>query len=221
MKKRFVSLLLCVLILSGVSAASAASFNENSAAARAYRAFISSRDYDDYVRPVSTRQEDVRQRDRTYDRFCLHDMDGDGMPELLVFAGDTIEQVEVFTYNRNGIRHLGTMCGTNFINYVRYYDDARYPGVFVFIGGIAQKIEQFYIQNGKLVRKEIGSERIGRDERVISIEMETPDARLENMLFATCSQKHDQSREVDWYLRNELYGDSVWRAFFASATGLK
>ena len=61
-------------------------------AADAYRRFIAGGAYEDFIHtPDPEFEEMVKERDRKWDRFCLHDLDGDGTPELIILSEYGIE----------------------------------------------------------------------------------------------------------------------------------
>ena len=196
----------------------------DSSTANAYRQFISSGTYGRYLHaPQREFEEYLQERDAKWDRFCLHDMNGDGKPELIIYIEYIgFEQADVFSCSGGSVNWLGTMGGDNFFQFIAYYDNAAYPGLFTFMGGIAMKIDQYTLEGGRLKKRAIGQTIVDYEgEETIGVDMKVSDSALRDILLNTSTGNHDPSRKLDWYSRSELQSDSQWKAFFNSATSTR
>ena len=224
--KKTAMLILALIAVCVVSAAAADTFGENSLAAKTYRHFISSLNYDSYIHYHGSRfadaaEQELRTRDREWDRFCLHDMNGDGTPELLVYSYGKYEQADIFTYDGN-VRFLGTIDDDNFIQFLVYYEDARYPGLFAFFGGPANTVFQYTLKRGILKISEFGMTKLNSQEEAVGFYSPVSDSRLSGMLLNTANQnRQNAARNLDWCRYNELMAEGSWTVFFRSATGMK
>lgn len=215
--------ILLVLTIALLAAAVAVSASADTAWSNAYRDLVSSGAYRKYItHPDPEWAEIITQRDTTWDRFALHDMDGDRIPELIVYTEYGYEQADVFTFDGRNAVWLGSMGGDNFFQVIVYYEDTRYPGLFTFMGGPAMKIDNYTVANGRLQRKYFGQTIVDFEGmETIGIDTTNQDKTLYRMLLDTAAGPTDTSRDLAWYLPQSLQSSSDWADFVNSATGLR
>ncbi|MBQ7182474.1 MAG: hypothetical protein IJR97_00680 [Clostridia bacterium] len=143
----FAVFMLCAFALAAGEPCAAASGN---AWQQACRQLITSGDYQSFLSPnvpeaYGERSEWLiifNDRDTAWDAFALHDMDGDGTPELIVRTEYGMEQADVFTFSSGRPVLMGTMGGDNFFQDIIYYDNFGYRGLFTVMGGPAMTVER-------------------------------------------------------------------------------
>ena len=102
----------------------------------AYRTFFVSGEYQRGLQAADLEYAEIfAERDTQWDSIALHDMDGDGMPELVIRSDYAIEQADVFACRDGSIVHAGTMGGDNFFQWIISYRDSGYRGLFTVMGG--------------------------------------------------------------------------------------
>ena len=147
--------------------------------------------------------------------IALHDMDGDGTPELVIRSDYAMEQADVFAYRDGSIVHAGTMGGDNFFQWIISYRDSGYRGLFTVMGGPVMRITQYTLSDGSLHRQEVGDTVVGRNgDETVGIRMYTDDGDLYQLLYNSFVGGRDVSRPLEWYGRTSLQSDSDWNAFF-------
>ena len=101
-------------------------------------------------------------QDYNYDEapsFALHDMDGDGTPELLAYNGAGYHAagcVYAYTADNGEAKFAGNAGGDIYSDGLYYYDNDQYPGL-VTIGGGMGYYNSYYetIENGQLVWEQV------------------------------------------------------------------
>ena len=205
----------------GASAASA-----NQGWKDAYRQLISSGKYQSYLSPnvpaswgeQSAWKDSFNSRDRRWDAFALHDMNGDGIPELIVMTEFGVEQADVFTWNGSRVVWLGSMGGDNFFQEIVFYDQYGYSGLFTVMGGPVMTITRYTLANGRLIQTRIGQTKVDANgDYTIGIRMDVNDQTLYDLLYGTYVGYRDLSRSLQWFRSSDLQTSTDWNFFFSSA----
>lgn len=102
-------------------------------------------------------EEDYLNRDTSWDSATVWDMDGNGIPELLIATNAVVEQIDVFTWNGSYPVHLGVIGGDNFFQWVVPSDPAGYPGIVTLMGGPAMDLDLYTVEANTLVHCPLGS----------------------------------------------------------------
>ncbi len=183
-----------------------------------YRNFITSGEYrDNLYNPEPEYDELLHDRDASWDMFALHDMDGDGIPELIAQTIYGIEQAEVFACEGNRVMRLGMMGGDNFFQDIFYYPE--YPGLFTAMGGPAMDVDHYTVVKGLLERQSVGMTVVNDDgDDTIGLRMDISDSSLYSLLYNTLVGTGGTSRSLKWTLPNTLQTEDQWTAFFNSAS---
>lgn len=173
----------------------------------AYRNFITSGEYKQFIRaadPIFT--EVVYERDTDGDRFALYDIDQNGIPELLVHLDYGIEQADVFTFENGKVAWKGTIGGDNFFQAILGYEKAGRPGaIYTLMGGPAMQIEEYRLVQAGLVKRIMGYTGVDSDGMTTSeITMTEDDPVLAHLVSATVEGKNDQGTYPDWYSQDKL-----------------
>lgn len=187
----------------------------------AYRQFISSDDYNAYLNCSVQEFEDAfndRQNSRK-EWFALHDIDMDGIPELIVESLYGIEQCDVFTFTNGIVKWLGTMGGDNFINDVFYVNDLDYLSLFVSEGGPGHTVDMYSINGEKIERIHVGDTKLNADGDIIGFNMNIADDTLyEYMRSFIVQYPPTGGILLNWTHLEKFTNDTEWNEFFASAT---
>lgn len=189
----------------------------------AYHQFVTSGTYNDSLHSVMPEfEESFKTRDMEMTYFALHDMDLDGVPELLVETLYTLEQCDVFTFDNGSVKWLGSMAGENFIDAFFYFNDLDYIGLFVSEGGPAVSVDLYTIQSGKLKKTYIGRTKVEKKDGYFDttgFDMSLQDEKLYRYLSGFVME---EPQKYGSYLNTmpikELRNDSKWPDFYASAT---
>ncbi len=157
-------------------------------------------------------------------RFGLHDMDGDGTPELLISTGHFISAATyayVYRFNGTGLTYLGD---EGFFGYGGSYDpDSDYPGIYYENGRTgAWQGYYYYVKDGKLLRElvvdlELGM--AGKPDTRVSI---TSDTKLYNTFCEYKNGRHAQKDlpEVEMKTLDEILAMG-WENFIAGFKSAK
>ncbi len=181
----------------------------------AYRQFISSNQYDQYIRnPNNEYNGMLLSRDRQWDSFLLHDIDGNGVPELLVWTSYGIEQADVFTWNGNNVVWTGRMGGENFFQGFFRYPDYMQAGLVTAEGGPAMEFRAYTLSGTQLVAQEVGRSTVDSEGTdTTGIVMYNGDTLLFQQLYATFMYG-DLSAMLDgWCVLSSLQ-DGYWQDLF-------
>ena len=189
----------------------------------AYHQFVTSGTYNDSLHSVMPElEESFKTRDMEMTYFALHDMDLDGVPELLVETLYTLEQCDVFTFDNGSVKWLGSMAGENFIDAIFYFNDLDYIGLFVSEGGPAVSVDLYTIQSGKLKKTYIGKTNVEKKDGYFDttgFDMSLQDEKLYRYLSGFVME---EPQKYGSYLNTmpikELRNDSKWPDFYASVT---
>ena len=181
-----------------------------------YQRFITSGEYfGALANPDPELDEALREREQGLDAFALYDMDGDGIPELLVLAMYGIEQADVFTCEGNQVTRLGMMGGDNFFQFIYHF--SGYPGLFTIMGGPAMDIDHYTIKNGLLDRQYIGMTIVNDDgDDTIGLRSQITDGTLYNLLYDALVDGDISPVDLPWRGHDSLKTDADWAAFFNS-----
>ena len=154
-------------------------------------------------------------RDTAWDAFALHDMDGDGTPELIVRTEYGMEQADVFTFSSGRPVWLGTMGGDNFFQDIIYYDNFGYRGLFTVMGGPAMTVERYTFESGRFTRQKVARTQPDADgDDTVGVHMDVKDDALYDLLVGTFVRHRDVSRSLVWFVRDDLAKESDWTMFF-------
>ena len=185
-----------------------------------YRAFVRNQQYEKYLRCVEPAFQDSfydpAQRTNT---FALYDLDRDGVPELITESLYGLEQYDVFTCEGSAVRWLGTAGGDNFINDVFRFDDPRYPGLFVSLGGPAQTVQRCTLSGGAMTKQTVGATVMNAEgDEATDFRMDVQDSGLYILLFnRLVAWPSAGGASLVWFGWTELLNDAGWVSFCASA----
>ena len=188
----------------------------------AYRQFITSDAFVPYIHCSMPEFEEAF-NDRPNSRselFALHDMDLDGIPELIVESVYGIEQCDVFTFEANAIQWLGTMGGDNFINDVFFFNDLSYRALFTSEGGPGPVVDMYSPGEGGLTKTHVGSSMVNSEgDSVIGFSMSIADDTLAEYINGfIVNDPPEKGMPLHWVRLEDLAEDDGWTAFFASTT---
>ena len=187
-----------------------------------YQYFIQSGEYSKVLStPVSEYRSMLMERDTQWDCFAVHDMNGDGIPELLVMTEyGGIEQADIFTWSDGAVRWLGTMGGNNFFQMIICYHDARYPGLYTVMGGPAMKIDEYTLdQWGGLQHRYVAMTSVDSEGmETVAVNMQVSDDGLYQLLRGSLLSGPDQAQTIVWMRTSELQSDSAWTLLFSALT---
>lgn len=117
-------------------------------------------------------------------RFALYDMNRDGLPELIVYAGDGPEQLDIYTLSSETVVHLGAMGGDNFFQWIFYDLDPGSPELLATLGGPAMSIERCTYTDGIFRNQEIGHTLVSSDGlETVGLELFISDDALYSRLY--------------------------------------
>lgn len=124
--------------------------NQSTDWSRAYCSFIMSDEY------LHTGQETNSEASKNYQRFSLHDMDDNGIPELLVFNGESMvdSYYYCYTYELNedetkGIKYVGNLGFRE--GKMVYAPNSAYNGIYFQSGNMGFYSGVYYtLENGKI-----------------------------------------------------------------------
>ena len=163
----------------------------------------------------------------TFPKFSLHDMDADGVPELIAFNGASAlaEKLDyVYTCRDNGILYLGTVGFRGCELFC--YDGAAFPGLFCSEGNNGvYRTEYYTIENGRIVTEHVKdfSRSDSGEERPVQI---TADGALYALSVSGGERKlvfytMDEIRAMGWesFVETVLPGVSVPASAQQSARG--
>lgn len=183
-----------------------------------YRNFITSGRYQLYqYNPNAEYNTMLQQRSTAWDSFALHDIDGDGSPELIARADYGIEQADVYACRGGQAVWIGRMGGDNFFQDVVYYK--QYRELFAFTGGPAMEVNAYGIENGMLYRRSIATTQVNSSgDTTTGMVMYVSDSILYQLLFNTLVAGQGVERSLSWHTMYSLNTDADWNAFLNSAT---
>ena len=222
MRKRKILCAAAVMLVIALLAADAC-FAAGSKWQQVYRQLITSGDYQTYLSPNVPaswgEQAEWKSifygRDTAWDAFALHDLDGDGTPELIVKTEYAMEQADIFTVVSGRAVRLGAMGGDNFFQDIIYYDNFGYRGLFTVMGGPMMTITRYTLSGGSLSRQDIGTTQVDANgDYTVGIRMEVRDSALYDLLYGTFVGYRDVSRSLVWFRSSDLKKDSDWTVFF-------
>ena len=181
----------------------------------AYKQFISSGQYDLYIlNPNDEYNRMLAERDRQWDSFILHDIDGNNVPELIVWSTYGIEQADVFTWNK-GIFWLGRIGGENFFQ--GFFSYAQYPqaGLITLEGGPAMKIRAFKYKNMQTQEQTVGMTTVDSEGmETTGITMYINDGTLFQLLYGTLIQGDWSALLDNWCTLYSLQNENRWELLF-------
>ena len=181
----------------------------------AYKQFISSGQYDsDLYNPNGEYNRMLRDRDKQWDSFLLHDIDGNNVPELIVWTNYGLEQADVFTWN-NGVFWLGRIGGDNFFQ--GFFSYAQYPqaGLIILEGGPAMKIHAFKCSNMQASEQVVGMTTVDSEgQETTGITMYINDGTLFQLLYSTLIQGNWSASLDNWCTLSSLKNDNQWGRLF-------
>ena len=181
----------------------------------AYKQFISSGQYDLYIlNPDDEYNRMLAERDRQWDSFILHDIDGNNVPELIVWSTYGIEQADVFTWNK-GIFWLGRIGGDNFFQ--GFFSYAQYPqaGLITLEGGPAMKIRAFKYSNMQTQEQTVGMTTVDSEGmETTGITMYINDGTLFQLLYGTLIQGDWSALLDNWCTLYSLQNENRWELLF-------
>ena len=187
----------------------------------AYRQFMISDAYNDYLHCSVPEFEDAfndRQNSRS-EVFALHDINLDGVPELIIESLYGIEQCDVFTFESSTVKWLGTMGGDNFINDVFYFNDLDYLALFSSEGGPGHTVDMYSVGTSGLVKTHVGATDLNSEGEIIGFHMSISDDKLAGYMTAfIVNYPPEKGRLLNWARLEDLQNDTEWNTFFASAT---
>ena len=182
----------------------------------ACRQFISSGQYDQYIRnPDAEFNQMLLERDRNWDGFILHDMDGNGIPELLVWTSFGPEQADVFLLGGSGISWAGRMGGEDFFQMFLSYPQYPQAGLITAEGGPAMRIRSYTLAGSQLTEQPVGMTTVDSEGmETTGITMNINDGTLFQLLYGTLVQG-DESAVLDgWVSRENLMNQNAWNELF-------
>ena len=215
---------LFLLILMNIFPSSAAAEDEETYDdwRSAYRSFISSGEYEKYLRVENPEYAELfSERLREWDSFSIYDLDLDGIPELLIMTEYVFEQIDVFSYPGSIVHWTGTMGGNNFFQTVLSYDGAGIRGkLYTFVGGPVMEIDEYRLFNEWLVKQPVGRSQVDSSgDETTGITMYVSDSNLEQLLRGTLINGTDRGEHLIWFNRNDLGSESVWNDLFSASRG--
>lgn len=185
-----------------------------------YQYFIESGEYSKVLStPVSEYRGMLMERDQKWDSFAVHDMNKDGIPELIVRTDYAIEQADVFTWTNDSVRWLGTMGGDNFFQMIICYSDPAYPGLYTVMGGPAMKIDEYTYSASGLQHRYVAMTSVDSEGmETVAVNMQVNDEKLYQLLRGSFLSGQDQAQTIVWTRASELQSDSAWTLFFSALT---
>ena len=182
----------------------------------AFREFISSGQYDPYIRnPDPAFDGMLLERDRAWDSFLLHDIDGNGTPELVVRTDFGIEQADVFAMNGSGISWAGRMGGENFFQLFLSYPQYPEAGLITAEGGPAMRICAYTLTGIRLQGRQVGMTTVDSEGmETTGITMNINDGTLFQLLYGTLIQGDESAILNAWISRDDLMNRNAWNEFF-------
>lgn len=192
----------------------------------AYRQFISERKYFEHLVWNDPRFID---HDTSYsgaqDCYALHDLNLDGIPELLVCAYLDYEQDNAFTFENGAVKFLGCIGGDLDKDSIFYFNDLDYPGLFLTTGSWVTGIWHYSMESNVFTETDMGGTVIEEgpdDPYVADIWLKTDDPKLYKYLLDLITRQNQAgyASYLDWSRgrAEALLTDSDWEAFYASAT---
>ena len=213
--------LLTVIVLAAVMLGSTASAAGRPDWQAFYQYFIESGEYSKVLStPKSEYMGILMERDQQWDCFAVHDMDRDGIPELLIMTEyGGIEQVDVFTWSNDKVRWLGTMGGDNFFQMIICYSDPDYPGLYTVMGGPAMKVDECTMGERELQHRYVAMTSVDSEGmETVAVNMQVRDDRLYQLLCGSLLSGPDEAQTIVWMRAPELQSDSAWTLFFSALT---
>ena len=183
-----------------------------------YRQFISSGQYVYYIsNPNGEYNSMLQTRDRNWDSFILYDIDGNGIPELIILTAYGIEQADVFTWTYDGICWTGRMGGENFFQYFFSYPGYPKAGLLTAEGGPAMEIRSYTLDGTELQEQTVGMTEVDWEGlETTDVNMYISDNTLYRLLFDTMTGTGTDRADYleDWCFREELVTNSSWEKLF-------
>jgi hypothetical protein len=183
-----------------------------------YRQLISSGQYDLYLsNPNGEYNSMLQTRERKWDSFILHDIDGNGIPELIVLTMYAMEQADVFTWTEYGVSWAGRMGGENFFQFLFHYPVYPQAGLLTAEGGPAMKIRS-YTLDGTILREQVTgmTEVDWEGMETTGISMYVSNDTLYRLLYDTMTGTGtDRSVYLeDWCSLEDLVNNAAWDRLF-------
>ena len=216
MLRRLLSAMMLIVLLAAGNAAAAGRLDWQTF----YQYFIQSEEYARVISsPVNEYRGMMMDRDRKWDSFAVHDMNRDGIPELIVRTDYGIEQADVFTWTNDSVRWLGTMGGDNFFQTIICYNDPHYPGLYTVMGGPAMKIDEYTYDSRGLQHRYVAMTTVDRNgEETTGVGMKVSDNGLYQLLRGSFVSGNDQAQSLVWTRAADLTSESAWTLFFSALT---
>ena len=183
-----------------------------------YRQLISSGQYDLYLsNPNGEYNSMLQTRERSWDSFILYDIDGNGIPELIVLTEYALEQADVFTWTEYGVSWAGRMGGENFFQFLFHYPEYPQAGLLTAEGGPAMKIRSFTLDGTTLQEQIVGMTEVDWEGmETTGINMYISNDTLYRLLYDTMTGTGtDRSVYLeDWCNLNDLVNNASWDKLF-------
>ena len=146
-------------------------------------------------------EEDYLNRDTSWDSATVWDMDGNGIPELLIATNAVVEQIDVFTWNGSYPVHLGVIGGDNFFQWVVPSDPAGYPGIVTLMGGPAMDLDLYTVEANTLVHCPLGSTMVNEtgDGTVGMRRDENAEPAISDLLYRELVLGESNLVPLNWY----------------------
>ena len=182
----------------------------------AYRQLISSGMYGYYLyNPNAEFNGMLQSRERAYDCFLLHDLDRDGIPELLVLTQFGPEQADVFAWNGTDAVWTGRMGGDNFFQYFLYYPSYPSAGLITLTGGPAMNIEAYRLSGLALQKTYVGGTSVDSEGmETTGIHMNVSDNTLYGLLYGTLVSGGDTAVYLDGWVPLSQLNNGNWQLLF-------
>ena len=188
-----------------------------------YRTFFVNGEYLASLSPAVSNKNDLaafaeafRTRNTQYDTAALCDMDGSGVPELIILTAYAYEQADVFTFAGGQVKHLGTMAGDNFFQDILSLSAYGYPGLFTLMGGPAMTIAHYTVSGGNLFRRSVGATLVNSDgDATVGLRMDFSDNALYVLLYGDLVGGQHHAQSLRFRRAAEIASDAQWAAFCA------
>ena len=178
----------------------------------AYKYFISSGKYDAAIQnPNRETQGMLQERDRQLDSFILQDLDGNYIPELIVWTSFGLEQADVFTWIDGEVTWVGRIGGDNFFQGFLSYEQYPQAGLITLEGGPAMKIRAFTIDETHMQEQLIGETLVDSEGmETTGIRLYSPGGTLAQLLENTLVGGDLSAMLTGWCTLGMLKDDNQW-----------
>ena len=154
--------------------------------------------------------------------FYLHDLNGDAVPELAIRSDYGIEQLAFYTFSGGKAVQIGSMGGNNFFQWIYYFGDDRFPGLYVSVGGPGMDVERCTWAGGAFLYERVGSTIVettadGTQETVGFNDYLGSSADLLRMLADSGYGYRGPARIPRGFTEEDLLTGNKWNDFIASA----